>query len=90
MGNGVHVQVCSTINGKTMKNRNQGILAATGVTLGIAAGNANAALPAEVGGMFTEAAADVTSLSTFVWPVILLGLGIVLAIKYTKRFTSKA
>ena len=46
-------------------------------------------LDAAVAAGFTQYSADVTSVAGYAWPVILLALGIVIAIKLVKRFANK-
>ena len=63
-------------------------LIASGLTLVATA--SQAALPAGVSSTVTAMSADMQSIFDLVFPVIALGVGLVVVIKLFKRFTSKA
>lgn len=65
------------------------LVLAVGVTLSTLALNASAALPASVGSTITAVQADMQSMFDLIFPVVAVGVGLTIAIKLFKRFTSK-
>jgi len=53
-------------------------------------GAAHAALPAVIGTTITDVQTDALALADLVWPFLLTLLGVVLLMKYAKRFIGKA
>lgn len=64
---------------------NTALLAVT--TFGVTA--AQAALPASVATTFTSISSDVQAIFDLAFPIVMLGLGLVVVIKLVKRFGSK-
>lgn len=65
------------------------LVLAVGVTLSTLALNASAALPASVGSTITAVQSDMQSMFDLIFPVVAVGVGLTIAIKLFKRFTSK-
>ena len=74
---------------KKLISENRHLLAAAVGVAGMAAGSANAALPAEATSAITAISGNVTDMEAAVWPVIGAVVAAMILIKLFKRFSAK-
>ncbi len=72
-----------------IENSTGALVGSVGLGLTVVAQNASAALPASIGTTITDISTNVQAIFDLAFPVVALGLGLVVVIKLFKRFGNK-